>query len=257
MNNNPIGIFDSGVGGLTVLKELLEVLPNEKYLYFGDTQRVPYGEKTNEQILAYSKQILDWFQSKNVKAVVMACNTSCAISLEQVQNDYDFKIYGLIDPISKYLSTSNHQKIGVIATNGTIRNKAYSTTINKHNTGIKVLETPTPGLVEIVEEQRINDYNTYKVLYNYIDNFIQEDVDKIILGCTHYPYFKEIIDDICKKDITLDPAKFLAQEVNSSLSKSTENGFIKFHASSNIQNFKTCGNALLPIIKDVQLMSFE
>lgn len=257
MQNNPIGIFDSGIGGLSVLKELLSLMPNEKYLYFGDTKRVPYGEKTNEQILSYSKEILDWFKTQNVKAVVMACNTSCAISLNPMRKIYDFKIFGLIDPIAKYLASQNYKKIGVIATSATIRNKAYSATISKYNKNIEVIEIPAPGLVEIVEQQKINTKESYKILSDFIEPLKAQKVDKIVLGCTHYPYLKEIIDDICNQDITLDPAEFLSKHINNEILKSTEEGYIKFHSSANTKAFQSSGNTLLPIIKEVHELSFS
>lgn len=261
MSNKPIGVFDSGVGGLTVLKRLAEELPNENYLYFGDTARVPYGEKTKEQLIDIAKEILDWYKSKDAKAVIMACNTSSAVALDDIKNDYKFPIFGLIQPTAEYVAYSNAEKIGVLATTATITSQAYSKAINKLNPDIEVIETACPGLVEIVESNKIDTYEAKKLVIKYLMPLLEKKVNKIILGCTHYPYLKGIINTLTNdNEMLIDPAEHLAIRVAEDLMvldilNDSDEGKREYYVSSNAPMFAEVGKNFYADCKDVQKIS--
>lgn len=261
MSNKIIGVFDSGVGGLTVLKRLAEELPNENYLYFGDTARVPYGEKTKEQLFDIVREILDWYKSKDAKAVIMACNTSSAVVLDDIKNDYNFPIFGLIQPTAEYVAYSNAERIGVIATTATATSQAYSKAINKLNPEIKVFETACPGLVEIVESNKIETYEAKKLVIKYVMPLLEKEVDKIILGCTHYPYLREIINTLTNdKEKLIDPAEHLALKVAEDLTMAdllndTSKGRIEYYVSSNAPMFAEVGRHFYKDCRDVKEIS--
>ncbi len=258
MKEHPIGIFDSGVGGLSVLKELINLIPNENYLYFGDTARVPYGEKTKEQLTSYVREILDWFKIQNVKAVVMACNSSSATVYENIKNDYNFPIFSLIEPTADFITYLNSEKIGVLATSATVNSRAYSTKINKASPSKTVYEVACPGLVEIIENNKTATSEAKKLVIKYVVPLLEKGVEKIILGCTHYPFLGHIIQDIANdKEILIDPAKHIATKVSESLLlldilNDSEKGAVKFYASSNAQMFVEAGKIFYPALENAE-----
>lgn len=258
MKEYPIGIFDSGVGGLTVLKELVSQMPNENYLYFGDTARIPYGEKTKEQLFSYVRGILEWYKSKEVKAVVMACNSSSAVVYEEIQEEYDFPIFSLIEPTAEYISYVSAEKIGVIATSATVNSRAYTKAIQKITPSKKVFEVACPGLVEIVESNKIDTYEAKKLVIKYVVPLLEKGVGKIILGCTHYPFLAPVINDVTNdKEILIDPAKHLATKVSDSLLlldllNTTGEGSTQFYASSNVPMFIEAGKRFYPNLNDAE-----
>ncbi len=217
MKNNPIGIFDSGVGGLSVLKEIAQRLPNEDYIYFGDTARVPYGEKNEEELIGYSREILDWFKRKNVKAVLMACNTSSAITLDIVQDEYDFPVYGLIKPASQFFA-AKQSRIGVLATSATVKADAYKNNILKSSCDCEVFQVECPGWVEIVENGLIDEASSRGLVEKYVKKLIEQDVEHIVFGCTHYPFLADLIKEVAPEHVQLiDPAVFLTDFVENDL----------------------------------------
>ena len=156
-DNRPIAFFDSGVGGLTVFAKVKKLLPNENYLYFGDTKNMPYGEKTEAQLIDFADRIFKFFESQNAKAVVMACNTTSAITYEKLKNNYNFKIYPIIQSVCSTLSKlPDTNSLGIIATPATINSHTYLKEISKYNPNMKVYELAAPNWVRIVEEHRIN-----------------------------------------------------------------------------------------------------
>jgi len=252
-----IGIFDSGVGGLTVVKEAIKTLPNENILYFGDTARVPYGSKTPEEILTIVREIIDWMLGFKVKAIAMACNTSSALALETVKKEYPVPIFGLIKPTAYHISSQdkNVKKVGVIATEATIKSKAYSKEINKFRPDIEVFETACPGLVEIIESGQINTIAAQAFLKDLLDPMMKKNVDKIILGCTHYPFAAEVITNLYKKEnLLINPAAFMVKEIKEALeSARLLNGFNpnadkQFYVSAAPIQFAKVGSTLLPDI---------
>lgn len=261
MKTNPIGIFDSGVGGITVLKELLNVLPCEHYLYFGDTARVPYGEKSVEELITFSREILDWFESKNVKMVLMACNTSSAVTLQVVKNEYEFPVIGLIEPTAEYISKINVKKVGLMATTATVNSKSYTKAIEKY--GIEVVEVACPGLVEIVESGKASTDEAKEKISPCLDKLLDENVEKIILGCTHYPFLKnDMIRLGFDGSMFINPAECLAQKALEVLDemdlRNDIAGSARYFVSANPDNFvkiaqmlvKNCEHANLINLKD-------
>ena len=157
MDNNIIGIFDSGVGGLTVFSKLVKLLPNENYIYYGDTKNIPYGSKTKDELIKLAKNIFDFYAQLNAKAVVMACNTTSATTYEALKNDYDFIIYPVIQVAAKCLAKENLTKLGILSTQATADSNAYKSEIKKHTANIEVFEQGCPGWVQIVENKTFDD----------------------------------------------------------------------------------------------------
>ena len=213
MNNCPIGVFDSGVGGLSVFSELIKLLPNENYIYFGDTINLPYGSKTKEELIKISAQIFDFFKSKNVKAVVMACNTTSALTYEVLKDNYDFKIYPVVQNVAKQISEEGHSKIGVFATQGTINSHAYKNEIKKYNKNINVFEFACPEWVRIVENGLIDNEESISNIKMHLNEMLENNPDKIILGCTHYPYLLPALSKFAPKELFINPAKYFAQSI--------------------------------------------
>ena len=194
-NSLPIGVFDSGVGGLTVAREILRNLPNEKIIYFGDTARVPYGNKSAETIIRYSKQIARFLLSKNVKAITIACNTASALALDAVRAELDIPIIGVVEPgAHAAVRETRKGRIGVIGTKGTVSSGLYGKYINSLKPDSQVFQTACPLFVNLVEEGMIDDPVTIQMIHRYLDNMISEnDIDTLILGCTHYPLLLSVI----------------------------------------------------------------
>ena len=210
INKNAIGVYDSGVGGLTVFKELVKLLPNENFIYFGDLKNLPYGEKTRDELILIGEKIFDFFASKNVKTVVMACNTTSALLYDKVKNEYPFKIYPVIQTVAKDIGTLNIKNLGVFATEATINSHAYKNEICKHNPKIEVYEQACPNWVNIVENQDFCQQNV-DIIKNDLDRMLLNKPEKIILGCTHYPYLLDILSKFSPKEIFINPAETFAQ----------------------------------------------
>ena len=191
-----IGVFDSGVGGLTVLKEIRKVLPNEKIYYLGDTARVPYGEKTKDLIIRYSKQIVEFLLEKKVSAIVVACNTATSLALDELNDTFKTPIIGVIDAgVKTALYTTKNKKIGVIGTKATINSKKYEEEIKKKDNEIEVFSKACPLFVPAVEEGILEGKLMNQIVKTYLDEF-DGKIDSLILGCTHFPLLKDVISKI-------------------------------------------------------------
>lgn len=221
LRESPIGVFDSGVGGLTVVKEIMEQLPEERIVYFGDTARVPYGSKSRDTIIRYSKQIIRFLKTKQVKAIVIACNTASAFALETVKNELDIPIIGVVKPgVNAVLEASKRGSVGVIGTEGTIHSKIYSDLIYEKNENMTVVEKACPLFVPLVEEGLINDGVTEEIASRYLKELQGADIDALILGCTHYPLIYDTIGKIMGDKVTLvNPAYETAKELKQLLKK--------------------------------------
>lgn len=233
-----IAFFDSGVGGLTVYKEVKALLPHENYIYLGDTMFMPYGEKSKEELLKITRRIFDFFQKAGVKAVVMACNTTSALVYEEIKNDYDFKIYPVIQSVAKVLSELNVEKLGVFATPATINSHAYS----KYIKNKEVFEISCPEWVKIVENNEINTVQSIEKIRLKVEEMKKFNPEKIILGCTHYPYLAEVIGKFYSKKNLINPAKYFAEFIVNDLEKSEmltnfSNGKTEFYVTSNPEKF--------------------
>jgi len=200
-------------------------------------------EKTKEQLIVFVKDILDWYKLNNVKAVFMACNTSSAVVLDEIEKDYNFPIFGIIKPTAEFICQLEAKIIGIIATSATIKSNAYSREILKIDPSKKVYEIACPGLVEIVESGKFNSSEAFEKVYNYVNPLLEKGVEKIVLGCTHYPYLSDVINKIAQKsDILIDPAEHLIKKAivqleNNKLLNFGDSGSRKYFVSSNPENF--------------------
>jgi glutamate racemase len=202
----PIGIFDSGVGGLTVLREIYRQLPNESVLYFGDTARLPYGSRSPEEILYFVRQILTWMADQGVKMVMMACNTSSALALDQVQGEFPFPVLGLIRPGAQAAALQS-KRIGVIATQATVASRAYTSAIQEIDPGCQVWEVGCPKFVPIVEQNQIKEPHAQRTAATYLQPLMVANIDTLVYGCTHYPHLAPVFKTILPRTIQyVDPA---------------------------------------------------
>jgi glutamate racemase len=248
INNNPIGIFDSGFGGLTVMSAINKALPLENLIYFGDTARVPYGTKSKNAVIKFSKEIASFLIKNKVKMIVIACNTASAFALPVLQKTLKVPVIGVIEPGSKAaVSVSKGKKIGVIGTDGTISSKSYPKEINKISKS-DVYQQSCPLFVPLVEEGWVEGEIADRVVKEYIQPLLSKNIDTLILGCTHYPLLRKTLEKNIGNDVILiDSAKATAQEVKnvlkqkSLLSSGKTKKFLKFYVSDNPEKFQTIG----------------
>ncbi len=215
MPNRPIGVFDSGVGGLTVLKALREKLPSENLIYFGDTARVPYGTKSPKTIIRYSIENTRLLRSFDVKMVVVACNTSSSYALEILKSEFsNVPIIGVVNPGAKLavLSTKSG-RIGVIGTEATVKSGAYRKAIVSINPFSDVFEKACPLFVPLIEEGWLEDPVTLEVARRYLLPLLEKGIDTLVLGCTHYPLIKKVLTNVCGDVALIDSAEAVANEV--------------------------------------------
>jgi glutamate racemase len=203
-----IGVFDSGVGGLTVLQEIYRQLPYESVLYFGDTARVPYGTRSAAEILAFTRETLNWLRQNRVKMAIMACNTSSALALEAVREEYDFPILGVILPGARAAALQG-QRIGVIATPATVKSNAYVRAIREANPQAQVWQVACPEFVPLIESGRIKDPYTLTVAKEYLQPLLERSIDTLVYGCTHYPHLEPVLRQFVPADV-----KFINPAVN-------------------------------------------
>jgi len=263
--DSPIGVFDSGVGGLTVLQAIQNRLPQESILYFGDTANVPYGTKSPEEILMLVRDILQWMTAYPVRMVVMACNTSSALALETVQAEFDVPILGVILPAAR-AAVQVGDRIGVIATPATAASHAYAHAIQEINPHAHVVEVGCPEFVPIIEQNQIHTPQTYAIVQRYLHPLIEQGIDTLIYGCTHYPHLAPVIRRILPPSVNvIDPAHHAAiataQELkllgcsNSGGERSATSARINFFVSDRPQRFTTLTSHLLgyePVVETVR-----
>jgi len=221
-DNRPIGIFDSGIGGLTVAHALNRALPHESILYFGDTAHLPYGDKSKASIRQYSQKITEYLIEKNCKAVIVACNTASAFGYDSVVNATKGRLtFNVIDPIVDFLSEDNSiKKVGVIGTKGTMASRVYPNRIKVKSSEIKVVTQATPLLAPMIEEGFYNNNISQTIINSYLSKKAFENIDALVLGCTHYPLIKQEVENFLPKNVfVLDAAEIVAMHVSSSLKK--------------------------------------
>lgn len=213
--NAPVGVFDSGVGGLTVAREIMRQIPEERIIYFGDTARVPYGSKSKDTIVRYSRQIIRFLRTKGVKAIVIACNTASAYALETVQEESDIPIIGVINAGARTaVGATRNGKIGVIGTEGTIGSGIYTEVMRKMRPDIEVVGKPCPLFVPLVEEGLLHDSVTDEIASRYLSVLKGKYIDTLVLGCTHYPLLRSTLRRLMGEDVTLvNPAYETAIEL--------------------------------------------
>ena len=261
-NDSPIGFFDSGVGGLTVLKHFKNLLPNENIIFFGDTAHVPYGEKTKDQLVEYSKNILSFFDEKNCKAVVMACNTTSSLIYDCIKPLYDFELYPIVQSVAKVLAQLPVSRLGVFATKATITSKAYEKSINKYNPQIKIYGQFCPEWVKIVETNSAKEMTNIHIIKEDLMRMLKNSPDKIVLGCTHYPYLLPVLAEFAPKDLFIDPsisfAEFLKNDLGSKnlLKMSSSPATDEFYVSSNPKQFRESAKMFYDLGKEPELVIF-
>jgi len=218
----PIGVFDSGVGGLTVLKSLLAALPEERFLYLGDTAKVPYGNKSRETVTKLAFENLLFLLERQVKAVVVACNTVSASCLDLLVDAFRIPVFGVIEPaVEAAVQTTRNGCIGVIGTRGTIQSGAYQSALKARDPALKVLSRDCPLLVPLAEEGYADHQATQLILQDYLGDFISTGVDSLILGCTHYPVLLRSIQAVVGPGVTLvESGPMTARRVFESLKES-------------------------------------
>lgn len=260
-SNLSIGLFDSGVGGLTVLKQIRQQMPHESIIYFGDTARLPYGTKSAEEILQYVREIIDWMLTQGVKMVIMACNTSSALALETVQDEYDIPILGLIFPGAR-AAVQNGKKIGVIATPATAASNAYQKAIQEINPIVKVWQIGCPEFVPLIEENKINCAYTKQVARRYLQPLIEQNIDTLIYGCTHYRHLEKVFLSILPSSVRIiDPAESIVIAAQKELElmglkHNLTHASTRFFVSGSPQQFAALSQqwlGYLPQVQQVQL----
>lgn len=262
----PIGVFDSGVGGLTVVREIMRQLPSENVIYFGDTARVPYGSKSKDTVLKFSRQIVRFLMTKNVKAIVFACNTASALALEDMRDEIELPVVGVVRPGAKMAAEMSKTKnVGVIATEGTIKSGIYSDYIRQLDPDVTVVGKACPLFVPLVEEGLIEDRITDDMIDRYLSELKAYNVDSLVLGCTHFPLLANPIKRYMGPDVTLiNPAYETAKELKNILSakkllNSKDNTpSYSFYVSDGVDKFKSFANDVLPInLSTVNVVDIE
>lgn len=203
MNNKAIGVFDSGVGGLTVLAEIRKTLPNENIIYLGDTKNFPYGSRSKEEIIEFATQNVETLIKKQVKVIVIACGTATSQALDVLKENFDIPIIGIIKPTVEYIENQKYQEVGVIATDGTIRSGAWEQKLKEKMPEIKVTNKACPMLATIAEEGKARSAEGRTAIKEYMKPFKEKHINKIILGCTHYPIYEKIIREELEYEVEL------------------------------------------------------
>lgn len=248
-----IGIFDSGVGGLTVLKEIVKAVPQEDTIYLGDTARVPYGTKSPETVTRYARQIASFLVRRDIKLLVVACNTASAVSLEALEAELPIPVVGVIEPgARRAVSVTRSGKVGVIGTEGTIKSSAYTKAIKRLAPEIEVLTQPCPIFVPLAEEGWTDNDVARLTAAHYLQGLKDAGVDTLVLGCTHYPLLKKVIAEVMGSDVRLvDSAEETARTVadilaaRGGLRPSTEMGNHHYYVTDVPAGFIKVGNRFL------------
>ena len=252
----PIGVFDSGIGGLTVVREIMRNLPSEKIVYFGDTARVPYGSKSRQTIIRFSRQIIRFLKDQHVKAIVIACNTASALALDTVREEAGLPVLGVIDAGAQVAAeVTRNNRIGVIGTEGTIRSRIHESRLRSLNPAVTVFGKACPLFVPLVEEGWLHDQVTVEVARRYLYELKDLDIDTLIMGCTHYPLLRSVIHDVMGDHVRLvNPAYETALELKTVLGEMKlacddqirEELSHRFYVSDLAEKFRRFASSILP-----------
>lgn len=256
-----IGIFDSGVGGLTVLRELYRQLPQESILYFGDTARLPYGDRRPDEIVQFVREIMTWMLQQRVKMVIMACNTSSALALETVRSEFDIPILGVILPGAR-AAVRQGKRIGVISTPATAASNAYRQAIQEVDATAQVWQVGCPEFVPLIEQNRLLDPYTRQVAKRYLQPLIDNQIDTLVYGCTHYRHLSSVLRSILPPSVKLvDPANYVVKAAQKELEviglkSNTPPHPTRFCVSGNAQSFAELSRQWLgysPLVETIVL----
>lgn len=253
MDNRSIGVFDSGLGGLTAVKQIMRELPDESIVYFGDTGRVPYGTRSEETIIKYSKNDVNFLIDKGVKLIVVACGTVSSVALPILKNEYDIPIIGVVKPTaSAAANRTKNGKIGIIGTPGTIKSGSYERLLKGIMPGVETFSVACPLFVPLVENGHFDTEVARLVTREYLEPIKNQGVDTLILGCTHYPLLEKTISEYMGKSVTLINAgaevarllKLCFDENDLHCEKAAENRY-RYYVSDNVDGFESLGGLFL------------
>lgn len=253
MDNRPIGVFDSGLGGLTVVKKMREFLPGENIVYFGDTQRVPYGGRSKQTLIKYVSQDIRFLQSFDVKMVVAACGTASAVALPELADSFDVPVLGVLSQAAQSaVAASKNKKIAVIATAATIKSDAYKKTIESICPEASVFSKACPLFVPLVENGHLDTKVAHLVAEEYLNEVVTSGADTLIMGCTHYPLLRKTIADVLGDEVALiDVGEAMAKHIRSLLEQRNmcalreTSGTCRYYVSDEVDNFETLGGLFL------------
>ncbi len=256
------GLFDSGVGGFTVLKKVIELCPNNSFIYLADTARLPYGTKTSKEIIRIAEEVSFWFRGQNIDAFLIACNTTNAIALDVIKRNLDVPVFDLIGSAA---STIHDSRVGVLATPSTVKTKAYTNAILESNPKAFVIEQSCPEFVPMIEMEHINSDEISNVAINYLQPLLRQKIHSVILGCSHYPLIIPLLTDILPPSVKLvDPAEALAWNLKlfvdskaRNCSKTKKLLDLKFYVTSNFKNFPNKAKHWLNVFPEVKLVSLQ
>ncbi|MCC7301520.1 MAG: glutamate racemase [Bacteroidia bacterium] len=243
----PIGIFDSGIGGLTVLSEIRKLMPHEELIYFADSANLPYGEKPMEKILELSKNIVELLRSKGCKLIVIACNTASAAALKPLRELYpDFPFVGMEPAVKPAAEQTKTKTVGVLATPATFQGELYASVVERFAQDVEVIRQPCPGLVQQIEAGKLHTHDTEGMLRGWIEPMLEKNIDTLVLGCTHYPFVKELIKKIAGEKVRIiDPAPAVAKQVQRILEQKdllvsgTKAADITYFTSGSVEQMKS------------------
>ena len=257
-----IGLFDSGIGGFSVLKKVIELCPNNSFIYLADTARLPYGIKTTNEIKEIAEEISSWFSSQNIDAFLVACNTTNAIALDVIKNNLDVPVFDLIGSAA---STIQESRVGVLATPSTVKTKAYTNAILEFKPKTFVIEQPCPEFVPMIEMDNINSDDITDVATGYLQPLLKQKIHSLILGCSHYPLITPSLRKVLPSSVKLiDPAEALSLKLklfmdskSSNFSKQKNLVDLKFYVTSNLKNFPIKTKHWLNVFPEVKLVSLQ
>ena len=255
MDNRPIGVFDSGLGGLTTVKELSKYLPNEDIIYLGDTGRVPYGSRSEDTIIKYAKQDAAFLAKKDIKAMIIACNTVCGVAYRLLRELYEFPVFEVVSvPAQAAVDCTRNGKIGVIGTTATIRSRAYETALKECSSEIEVFSVACPLFVPMVEYGRTdeNDIAALTIAEDYLNGLCETGIDTLIMGCTHYPLLRGVISKVMGSSVMLlDSGALTAKYVSdvlrtkNMLSDNENEGIIRYFITDSVSDFSVRASRFL------------
>ena len=257
-----LGLFDSGIGGFSVLKKVIELCPNNSFIYLADTARLPYGVKTNDEIVKIAEEISAWFGCQNIDAFLVACNTTNAIALDVLKNNLDVPVFDLIGSAALTIQES---RVGVLATPSTVKTKAYTNAILEFKPKTFVIEQPCPEFVPMIEMDNINSNEITDIAIGYLQPLLKQKIESLILGCSHYPLITPLLNKVLPSSVKLiDPSEALSLKLKLFMDSKTSNYSkkknivdLKFYVTSNLKNFPNKAKHWLNVFPEVNLVSLQ
>lgn len=245
--DSPIGFFDSGVGGISVMRRAVELMPNENYIYFGDSKNAPYGGKHVDEVRELTFNAMKFFVEQGVKAVVIACNTATSAAIKELRETYDMPIIGIEPAIKPAVESKKQGKVIIMATTMTLAEKKFNNLMDKYKDEREIIKLPAPGLVELVESGILDGEDVINFLREKLKPYLNTKISTIVLGCTHYPFVQNVIQDIVGKDVEIiDGSYGTIRELNRKLSEinlinnQQENGYVKIYSSGGEEIVELC-----------------